>query len=336
MLVFLGLLIACSFLVWSPKVKALGTEQIRNGSFETNNGYGYTGFTNWTTVGNWVAVDSAHGYYVHSGSWSAFAGNYPHVSNKILQNLTYSVSVITITTLGFYYSTPYGWAGQLTATIYYNDSTFYITPTFATSSPIYENLTSYLTLGKFVSAISFTDLGATSGNIGNDIDIIDDVSLIGTPTIPMAMATLNILADDISTGASLSIPFTLNGTAYTTSYSQSLLQSYYTLSMGNNIPYNNSAIYQFVNYTDGLASTDRSFNLTGTTTFIANYQLVNQWFDYGGMINFGIGLAGFIMIFLSWLVAKWLWQEGKWFDAFGWWLILFIIGAALVTVWVGF
>lgn len=156
------------------------------------------------------------------------------------------------------------------------------------------------------------------------------------PLAPLYPQSLSIYAVDITSGSSISIPFTLNDTNYSTPFSATLTAANYKLSMTQEVPYNNTAKYVFLNYTDGVTDTDRTINLTTSTMIIANYQLVNYWFDYGGWINFGIGMSGLIMMFLSWIVAKWLWQDGQWFDAFAWWLIIFIIGAALVTVWVGF
>lgn len=131
----------------------------------------------------------------------------------------------------------------------------------------------------------------------------------------------------------LNIPFVLNTSSFNCPYNESLDQASYIMeALGQ---WNNKThIYTFVNWSDGSTNLIRTFTLDEDKSFIV-YYTIGVKYDPGGWINFGIGLVGLILIFLSWIVLKLKWKDHDYSSAIGYWLLLMVIGIALFTVMVG-
>lgn len=144
--------------IWTPHILSSG-EQIINGGFETNGGYASQNITGWVIVGDWCAVDQAHSYTVHSGSFCCMGGNNPITTNSLKQTLGTPVPVSAIKTFGFWLSYFPQYPDSVKAIIHYTDASTNEATFICTGSYAYCDLMSYLTAGKSVSAIEFQDLG---------------------------------------------------------------------------------------------------------------------------------------------------------------------------------
>lgn len=138
--------------------------------------------------------------------------------------------------------------------------------------------------------------------------------------------------------------FTLDGTGYSFPQNVSVYAGVHEfvaeLSRMNplGLPNETHTDYMFDSWTvNGSAcySTNRVLDLSisAPISIVAVYAQVPRPIEPN--YNFGIGLIGLIMMFLSWFVAYWEYKDEQYAEAIMYWIVLFGIGVGLFTVLLG-
>jgi hypothetical protein len=110
----------------------------------------------------------------------------------------------------------------------------------------------------------------------------------------------------------------------------------HTITATSEIELNASIRYSFQGWSiNGSSSLDASnpliANFTGNTSLEAIYTVL-VISDYSSTITFGIGLFGFILIGLSWVVGYHFYKEGDYRSMFFWGFLMLIFGYSLIWV----
>lgn len=150
------------------------------------------------------------------------------------------------------------------------------------------------------------------------------------PSYPQARLYVNAY-DYLSNSSITGQVLYVNDSAYSSPANVSVnLGDNYTVSFEQTLGYNGTHVYTFKQWQDGSNGSITSM-ISGDTT-LSGYFTLSKIPDYSSTITFGIGLFGFILIGLSWVVGYHFYKEGDYQSMFFWGFLMLIFGYGLIWV----
>jgi hypothetical protein len=238
------------------------------------------------------------------------------------------------------YQFPGGWTSLTVGNWYWFEIKFFYSGSYTYQQ--YRNgsaINSYAGVPQFFSASSQVRIGLTHANTNSfpyGFWDIDNIRLANTNEFPPAPtpSIVNVAVSSIPINASViwedSVIYSLphNFSAYN--------GVSYTITAVTPVSWNASLVYVFEGWSINGSSTINSSNpLVYTPTSNMTLQAIYTFIvisDYSSTVTFGIGLFGFILIGLSWVVGYHFYKEGDYRSMFFWGFLMLIFGYGLIWV----